>query len=87
MKHYALSMIILLLLLQHHVKNFESVKILCIFHTPIRSHFMTGEAIAKGLLEAYHELKVIHLFYTKNTKINWRDIELSGMIEKLIGSN
>lgn len=71
-----LSIVTISLVIFHqHVENVESAKILCIFHTMAKSHFMIGEAVAKNLLNAGHEITVISPFPQKNPLNNWRDIE------------
>lgn len=50
-----------------------------------KSHFMIGEAVAKNLLNAGHQITVISPFPQKNPLNNWRDIETKGLLALIEG--
>lgn len=54
----------------------SALKILGIFPTHSRSHWSIGSSVAKGLVEAGHELTVITPFSTKNPPKNYKEIVL-----------
>ncbi|KAJ6640035.1 UDP-glycosyltransferase UGT5 [Pseudolycoriella hygida] len=61
----------------------ESYKILGIFHTPSKSHYIAGGALMKALAEKGHEVTVISPFPQKKPLTNFRDVSVLG-IEKLL---
>lgn len=58
-------------------------KILGIFPTTGRSHYITGGALMKGLAAAGHEVTVISPFPQDKPVKNFRDINTDGLIELL----
>lgn len=71
------------LLLLLHVTINESYKILGIFHTSSKSHYIAGSALMKGLAEKGHDVTVISPFPQKKPIKNFRDVPVVG-IEKVI---
>lgn len=59
----------------------KSSKILMVFPAPVRSHFFLGKALAKGLLNAGHELVIISPFEDKGLQNTgrYRTVVLSGI--------
>lgn len=64
-----------LFLLSLYLSNLvDSAKILSIFHTPSKSHWILGQNLLKNLANAGHEITVISPFPLKNPPKNYRDI-------------
>lgn len=74
-----------ILVLHFHLDPIESAKILGIFPTMARSHYIVGESIMKALVEAGHEVTVISPFPKKIPRENWRDISTVEIISKTEG--
>lgn len=68
------------ILLICHANFMESYKILGIFPTMGRSHYITGGALMKGLAAAGHDITVISPFPQDKPVKNFRDISTDGMI-------
>ncbi|CAH1999059.1 unnamed protein product [Acanthoscelides obtectus] len=62
----------------------QCYKILTVFPTAAPSHFILGEAIARGLAEAGHDVTMVSPFETKNPPKNGKvkDVVLTGLIEE-----
>lgn len=78
-----LSVISCLLLL---VGLSESYKVLGIFHTFSKSHYIAGGALMKGLAAKGHDVTVISPFPQDKPVPNYHDVTVLG-IEKLIEGN
>lgn len=63
----------------------EGYKILGIFPTMAKSHYITGGALMKGLAAAGHEVSVISAFPQEKPLQNFRDIKALGIVEKMHG--
>lgn len=61
----------------------ESYKILGIFHTHSKSHYIAGGALMKALAEKGHDVTVISPFPQDKPLKNFRDVTVQG-IDKLI---
>lgn len=59
----------------------HSAKILGVFPTMAKSHFIVGSALMKGLAERGHDVSVISPFPQKTPLKNYRDIDTPGVIE------
>ncbi|KAJ8954690.1 hypothetical protein NQ318_011383 [Aromia moschata] len=59
-------------------------KILVVFPMPAPSHYILGNAYAKTLVEAGHDVTMVSPFEEKNPpkKGKWRDVVLTGFVEK-----
>lgn len=70
-----------LVLFFHSVK---CSKILVAFPMPGRSHYILGNALAKGLAEAGHDVTMVSPFEEKNPPKNgtYRDVVLTGLDEE-----
>lgn len=60
-------------------------KILGVFPTMAKSHYITGSALMKGLAEAGHEVSVISPFPQSKPIKNYRDITVEGIVELMKG--
>nr|CAH7731538.1 unnamed protein product [Callosobruchus chinensis] len=62
----------------------QCYKILVIFPMAAPSHYILGEAIARGLVEAGHDVTMVTSFAMKNTPKNgkYRDVLLTGFAEE-----
>lgn len=63
----------------------ESYKILGIFPTMAKSHYITGGALMKALAAAGHEVSVISPFPQEKPLKNFRDITVLGIVEQMQG--
>lgn len=81
MKSKKLLPVILLLLLCVTIN--ESYKILGIFHTHSKSHYIAGGALMKGLAEKGHDVTVISPFPQEKPLKNFHDVTVLG-VDKLI---
>lgn len=63
----------------------ESYKILGLFATNFKSHFIVGSSLMKGLAAAGHEVTVISPFPQSKPIPNYRDIHVKGIIEIMKG--
>lgn len=61
----------------------DAYKILGIFHTHSKSHYIAGGALMKGLAEKGHDVTVISPFPQSKPLKNFRDVSVLG-IDKLI---
>ncbi|XP_308743.4 UDP-glycosyltransferase UGT5 [Anopheles gambiae] len=59
----------------------EGAKILAVFPTSARSHYIVGSALMKELARRGHEVSVINPFPQKKPLKNYRDIDVSGSAE------
>nr|XP_040224877.2 UDP-glycosyltransferase UGT5-like [Anopheles coluzzii] len=59
----------------------EGAKILAVFPTSSRSHYIVGSALMKELARRGHEVSVINPFPQKKPLKNYRDIDVSGSEE------
>ncbi|XP_055384245.1 UDP-glucosyltransferase 2-like [Condylostylus longicornis] len=57
-------------------------KILGIFPTMAKSHFIVGSSLMKGLVDKGHEVTVISAFPQSTPLKNWRDIPTPAIVEK-----
>ncbi|XP_037038185.1 UDP-glycosyltransferase UGT4-like isoform X2 [Bradysia coprophila] len=73
---------VILLLLLNVIGN-ESYRILGIFHTHSKSHYIAGGALMKGLAEKGHDVTVISPFPQSKPLKNFNDVAVIG-IEQLI---
>lgn len=64
------------------LQNVESAKILAIFPTVSKSHWIFGSKLMKELANAGHEVTVLSPFPLKNPPKGYRDIELTGVIKQ-----
>lgn len=69
-----------LLLLLFAAPNF-SYRILGIFPTFSKSHYITGGALMRGLAAAGHNVSVISPFPQEKPIANFRDIKVLGIVE------
>lgn len=76
---------VLFIILLLTVIGHESYKILGIFHTTSRSHYIAGGALMKGLAERGHDVTVISPFPQKEPIKNFHDIPLVGMMKVVEG--
>ncbi|KAG4080752.1 hypothetical protein HA402_005932 [Bradysia odoriphaga] len=82
-----LPVVVLLLL---NVIGTESYKILGIFHTSSKSHYIAGGALMRGLAEKGHDVTVISPFPQIEPLKNFHDIPIIGMenlVEGRLGSH
>nr|CAI5816849.1 unnamed protein product [Callosobruchus analis] len=80
-----LSLVVLLIALILHVLCFvQCYKILVVFPMAAPSHYILGEAIARGLLEAGHDVTMVTSFAMKNPPKNgkYRDVLMTGFAEE-----
>lgn len=63
----------------------EGYKILGIFPTMAKSHYIAGSGLMKGLAAAGHEVSVISAFPQEKPLKNYRDIKVLGIVEKMHG--
>lgn len=63
----------------------DGYKILGVFPTMAKSHYITGSALMKGLAAAGHEVTVISPFPQAKPLKNFRDIKALGIVEKMQG--
>lgn len=63
----------------------ESAKILGVIPTGGRSHHIVGVSYMRALAEAGHDVTVLGAYPEKNPPKNYRDIELTGIVEALFG--
>lgn len=82
MKSKLLPVILILLLC---VTINESYKILGIFHTHSKSHYIAGGALMKGLAEKGHDVTVISPFPQEKPLKNFRDVTILGLHELIDG--
>lgn len=68
---------------QHCVES--SLKILCIYPTVGRSHWIIGSSTAKALAASGHEVTMISPFPLKKSHPNYHDIELTGLLDNYNG--
>lgn len=61
----------------------EGYKILGIFPTMAKSHYITGSGLMKGLAAAGHEVSVISAFPQQKPLKNYRDIKALGIVEEM----
>ncbi len=61
----------------------ESYKILGIFHTTSKSHYIAGGALMKGLAEKGHDVTVISPYPQSKPLKNFHDVTVLG-VDKLI---
>ncbi|XP_055384246.1 UDP-glycosyltransferase UGT5-like [Condylostylus longicornis] len=57
-------------------------KILGVFPTMAKSHYIVGSSLMKGLAEKGHEITMISPFPLSKPMKNWRDIPTPGILEK-----
>lgn len=62
-----------------HVSVSESYKILGIFHTHSKSHYIAGGALMKGLAEKGHDVTVISPFPQEKPLANFHDVTVLGI--------
>lgn len=72
-----------ILLLLVYIGVSESYKILGIFHTHSKSHYIAGGALMKGLAEKGHDVTVISPFPQDKPLPNFQDVTVLG-IDKVI---
>ncbi|XP_052899159.1 UDP-glycosyltransferase UGT5-like [Anopheles moucheti] len=63
----------------------EGAKILAIFPTSARSHYIVGSALTKELARRGHEMTVINTFPQKKPLKNYRDVDVSGSADVIKG--
>lgn len=73
MKLNSLFSIVLYLSLNNVIVN-ESYKILGVFHTSSKSHYIVGGALMRALAEKGHDVTVISPFPQDNPLKNFRDV-------------
>lgn len=59
----------------------SSFKILGVFHTMARSHYIVGSSLIDGLIEAGHDVTLISAFPHKTKPKNLREIEITGLLD------
>lgn len=59
-------------------------KILGVFPTLARSHYIVGSALMRGLAEAGHEVTMISPFAEKNPPTNYTEVHLEGLVTKML---
>lgn len=67
------------------ISNVDGLKILALFPTFGKSHWLQGSAIAKTLAKAGHEVTVVSIYTHKKKIENYREIELTGVFEEMSG--
>lgn len=65
----------------------ESYKILGIFHTSSKSHYIAGGALMKGLAEKGHDVTVISPYPQDRPLKNFHDVAVQGVEELIAGEN
>lgn len=65
----------------------ESYKILGIFHTFSKSHYIAGTALMKGLAAKGHNVTVISPFHQEKAIENYHDVTVSGLDKWIEGKN
>lgn len=73
-------------LMLHLTPHSEAYKILGIFPSHFKSHFITGSSLMKGLAAAGHEVTVISPFKQSKAIQNWRDVPVQGIVEMMNGT-
>lgn len=68
-----------ILMLLAYIRVSESYKILGIFHTHSKSHYIAGGALMKGLAEKGHDVTVISPFPQDKPLKNFQDVTLLGV--------
>lgn len=68
------------------IQYVSCLKILCIYPTISKSHWIIGSETAKVLAEAGHEITMISPFPSKHQIKNYRDIKVDGIYEKVMGN-
>lgn len=63
----------------------DGYKILGVFPTMSKSHYISGGALMKGLAAAGHEVTVISPFPQAKPVENFRDLKVLGIAEKMQG--
>lgn len=82
MKLFISSLVIAILAtISYHDAHVNAYKVLGIFHTISKSHYIVGNALMKGLAEAGHEVTIISPFREKNPPKNYKEIYLDGLEE------
>ncbi|XP_018579879.1 UDP-glucuronosyltransferase 1-8 [Anoplophora glabripennis] len=73
-----------LLILLIAIYSAECSKILVVFPMPASSHYILGNALARGLAEAGHDVTMISSFEERNPPKNgsYRDVVLTGFLEE-----
>lgn len=65
----------------------ESYKILGIFHTSSKSHYIAGGALMKGLAEKGHDVTVISPYPQEKQLKNFHDVAVLGVEQLIAGEN
>ncbi|XP_055531727.1 UDP-glycosyltransferase UGT5-like [Wyeomyia smithii] len=73
--------VVVLFFTVYFVASSESARILGVLPTGGKSHDIVGTAIMKPLAEAGHDVTVITAYPSKNKPDNYREIELTGLLE------
>lgn len=67
------------------INNAIAFKILGVFPTMAKSHFIVGNALMEGLAKQGHEVTMLSAFKPKTIVGNYTHIECSGIYEHLKG--
>lgn len=81
----AVATVLQLLLI--YSENGSSYKILGIFPSMSKSHFIVGHALMRGLAEAGHEVTVLSPYPQSKPVKNYRDIDVQGIHQLIKGTN
>lgn len=68
------------------VQHVNSYKVLTIFPMISRSHYIVGQALAKGLVAEGHEVTMISPFKEKQPIQNYHEVVLDGLAENMLKS-
>lgn len=77
MKSSYICCVLFYFIIGHQFEFGNSFKILGIFHTSSRSHFIAGNALMKGLANAGHDVTVMSQFPEKKPIKNYREIDIT----------
>jgi glucuronosyltransferase len=72
----AITKLVFLLWITSSVNFCHGAKILAVFPTPSKSHWILGQPLMKELARAGHEVTVMSPFQAKNPPKNYRHIEM-----------
>lgn len=67
------------------IQCIDSHRILIIYPTFRKSHWIIGSGTAKALAAAGHDVTMISAFPLQNPPPNYHDIELTGLLENVPG--